>query len=522
MSRMGSAGAAGSSLIRRWTKTVRIFIAVLHISVLTKMPRDCTAPNQNENPADVQSRPYCVASHTTVRVQDSSFENLHMQNDSRTRSARSDFLQSLVAKSAITQDGKDWLIAALDPFHDFAHPIAGYPDADAANTVVSCYQYQTEVKAPAGVAGNWDCHVFNTPLADTATYNVLLESADWSYVAPQVAPQSAIIGPLTIVSAATNGALLPLCPVPATTVSAALPPAPTSDIAGGVSRVIGMGFEVHNTTSALNKQGAVCTYRMPCNAGPNQTGYEIAGPSYADLTGVRYPAPPSSVAQAQRLRGSRTWNAEDGVYANCFQGSIHNPLAEISCKSILINDSQSGSGTALVSPVVTNLPVVTPQRTKTIPFDVTGAMFTGLSNSTTLTVKLRVYVERAPTIYDASLAPLASPSAGYDVNTLQLYAQAINMLPCAVKVNENAAGDWFKAVVSVLKHVAGPVGAVMNTFVPGAGLVGNAVQQIMGQLDNSKPIARQAVARATADAPRVAKKKIVKAPSQKKKLPKRK
>jgi hypothetical protein len=146
---------------------------------------------------------------------------------------------------------------------------------------------------------------------------------------------------------------------------------------------------------------------------------------------------------------------------------------------------------------------IMPTVQKTAPFDTTGAFFTGLSQQTTLLVKLRVYVERAPSFKDYALAPLASPSAGYDINALQLYAQAINMLPCAVKVDENAAGDWFRAVVSVLKHAAGPIGVALNPFLPGASIVGTAVQGMLQQFDQKKPISQQAAKAAVVNRPRI-------------------
>ena len=49
-----------------------------------------------------------------------------------------DFLTSLVDHHQITEDGKEWLTLALDPFHDYNKQVAGYPDADASHTVVSC------------------------------------------------------------------------------------------------------------------------------------------------------------------------------------------------------------------------------------------------------------------------------------------------------------------------------------------------------------------------------------------------
>ncbi len=450
---------------------------------------------------------------------DSSLKNA-MQVDIRTRKDRTDFLSGLVAKNVLTPDGKDWLTAALDPFHDYSHPVAGYPDADCSQTVVSCFQYQMDVAAPLGVAGNWDCHIFNLPTSDTGVFEILVENATHNALSDAAPTQRVNLGLLNIVSAPTGAPLVPTIPATPVQQVACLPAAGNTDLGRGISRVIAMGFEVHNTTATLHKQGSVLSYRMPNSA--TRSSYLATidpGPISDAISATHCLQPPPSLADAQRLKGARTWEAADGVYANCFQSGVHNPLNLASADHIAFSNSfATGAGCAWLTPVGLGAAEIYPTVNRYIPYDTTGAMFTGLSNETTLTIKLRVYVERAPSWQDYSLAPLASPSAGYDVNALQLYAAAINMLPAAVKVNENAAGDWWRGVVNVLKHVAGPIGTVLSPFVPGAGLVGNAIQSIAGQINTAKPIAKQAAERAIQDKPRVT--RTVKVIPQKKPLPK--
>ena len=49
-------------------------------------------------------------------------------------------IEEMVSKHTLTSAGRDWLVLALDPFHDLEKSVAGYPDADSSMTVVSCYQ----------------------------------------------------------------------------------------------------------------------------------------------------------------------------------------------------------------------------------------------------------------------------------------------------------------------------------------------------------------------------------------------
>lgn len=413
------------------------------------------------------------------------------------------FLERLVADRKITMDGKEWLTAALDPFHDYNHQIAGYPDADVSQTTVSCYQYEIPVKNPGvAAADTWDCHVFSTPQMFPTTNPAYTQTADWSRITEPVSPVSYPTGPLSIVCAPSGTALGWPLVTPANFSASCLPATGTEDLASGVSRVIAMGFEVHNTTAEIYKQGSVTTYRMPQAKSQNTSLFSNNGStSYGVVSGYRFSSPPSTVAQANLLKGTRTWEAKDGVYATCFQSTVQNPLLKMANEHGLFDPTSDPGQAATVSgtplfaglPQPTNPTTYVPSANQFMPYDTSGAIFTGLSSQTTLTVKLRVYVERAPTWNEPSLAVLASPSAGYDVLALELYAQAVNMLPAAVKVSENAAGDWWKAVLRVVKHVAGPVGLALSPFVPGAGIVGGAVSSMLGQLDPSKPIAIQAV-----------------------------
>lgn len=418
------------------------------------------------------------------------------------RSQRRNILTDLVDKRVLTEQGKDWLVAALDPFHDFSHPIAGYPDTDAAQTVVSCYNYQTTVVKPAAVVGNWDCHVFNTPLMQRSSMYAASEDAAWSTLTQPATGRNLLFGPLTIFSEASGNQLVPLAAASATEAIQCLPASTTTEISGGDSRVIGIGFEIHNTTAEMYKQGSIITYRTP-QASRHFTEYftNNGGTRMALTSGQRYSMPPGTVAEASRLKSSISWAAKDGAYANCFQSEVSNPITRLSPSAVLFSSPNSpgisdtwisyhadvGAGT-----------VRSPYPSKTMPFDTTGVMLTGLSAETTLLVKMKVYVERSPTWIDTDLAPLASPSAAYDINALQLYAHAVNMLPCAVKVNENAAGDWFKSVLDVMRTVAGPVTEIVGSFVPGAGRIGNAIQTALGQIDARKGISAQVVANAVA------------------------
>lgn len=406
--------------------------------------------------------------------------------------SRPKYLDQLVANRKLTADGRDWLTLALDPFHDLNHQAAGFPDSDGSQTIVSCYQYQVDLGAPAGVVGNWDAHVFTMPTCIPADHALQSISADWKSAAP-IAGAPLKLGPLTIITAAGGANLYPTTDHDVLA-STTLPSLNSTDLASGVTRVIGLGYEVTNTTAEINKQGSVTSYRMPQYASATGAICTVndAISMVASVPVVRWRAPPANTAEANLLKGTRTWDAASGVYATAVLNSVANPLVMVnnSANLYVADPYPNAPGVAVLSPTSVAIgntgpavSVVVPSVTQQMPYDTTGSMFTGLSNATTLTIKLKVYVERAPTYAEPHLAVLATPSAGYDVMALELYSQAISQLPVAVTVSENGAGDWFRGVVRVLKNVAGPLGNAINAFVPGAGLIGTAAQKILGVVD---------------------------------------
>ncbi len=406
---------------------------------------------------------------------------------------RRELLESLVASKALTPDGRDWLTLALDPFHDYNHTLAGYPDADVSETVVACYEYQYQLAAPNGVVGNWDAHIFTTPLMQTEGLLVGNILAGWNRVQQNAAASSVVMGPLTVYASAAGGQLFPATDVFPTTQVGLPSGANAGDFISGISRIIGMGFEVANTTAEVSKQGSCTCYRMPQNPGDTNTAFSNnAGTFVAGYSGKQYASPPMTVQEALLLKGTVTWPASEGCYVVASQSSVSNPLCNVSTPGFIMTNAQNGlSNTALVgaySTIGTNAaPVpslICPLTRKFSPYDVSGAFFSGLSNTTTLQVTYKVYVERAPTQSNSQLAVLASPSAPYDLLALELYSHIVGRLPVAVHVNENAFGDWWKKIMNLISDVAGPVGSALGVFGPTAPIIGTVAKTLAGSASN--------------------------------------
>lgn len=414
----------------------------------------------------------------------------------RLANAPKDVLLALEKAGKLSHDGKEWLTLALDPYHDYEHQVAGYPDADASQTTVSCYQYQKVISAPPNAPANWDAHVYTLPVCYPDGTSLFTLSADWKTMQePNPAVQNWVQGPLNIVTNLAGGEL----GISTSTINAptktTLPAAGVEDLCSGITRVIGMGFEITNTTSELNKQGTLTVYRMPQLGNTYQMKTISNGTLVAPVVGEMWRLPPRTVADANLLKGTKTWAASDGVYCTCLQNSVHNPLRMMESQqlmygsevdpgvaSLVMATQYDAMGAAATAP---NASCVAFPPNQTMPFDTTGVFLTGLSNSTTLSITMKVYVERAPTWKDANLAVLATPSAGYDVRALELYAMVANRLPPGVKVDQNALGDWWRAVTGIIKTVSPSIGLALNPLLPGAAAIGQGVARLTGVVDSS-------------------------------------
>jgi hypothetical protein len=399
-------------------------------------------------------------------------------------------LADLVGKRQLTTDGARWLTLAVDPFHDWNVPIAGYPDADCSNTVVQCFQYQADLAAPAAVT--WDAHIYVNQDFSTAVEEEYKADASADNINLTGAAPGVMSGILKITTCLSGQLLAP-------TKAAAY--APTNgtyaslgtyaDLAKPSSRIVGMGFEIINTSAEIYKQGTITAYKMPqvCEH-TSQLYINAAGTADGILPVRMIREAPSTAAIASNLHGTVAWEAAKGAYVVCTQGTVENPITGVSRNPVLRSETGTiEEGAYLHGTRVGFTPVALPalatqyEDHKHIPFNTHGVMVTGLNANSTLRVRLRVYVERAPGCgtADQGLAVLATPSAVYDTAALKVYSQVAARMPVAVPVDMNAWGDWWRVISAIIKSVAVPVGTALGG--PVGGTVGAGVAGIAMGLD---------------------------------------
>lgn len=320
----------------------------------------------------------------------------------------------------MTAEGKAWMEAALDPFHDSAINPVGYPDAYGGRTIVQTINQQYTIAAPGAV--NWDCHIFNNNDIgllghDAGGVNQFAGSASGANLNANTFALAGTSIPMGFVNMRsctsgipTTGGVASFAAASVTGQTANLNVQITPDTQ---CRLLGFGIEVHNTTAQLYRQGVVTCYRMPQQTTVGQqVGYVSGGAGFINSSVVSNIAP-GSLAQATLLTNSCTWNAEDGAYLIGTQSGVENPfqalnagqrvfvgyaglgLCEMSFSSAAIS---AGAGVGNAPPFLA------------VPFDTVGAYFTGLSPQTTLQVYVRAIVEFAPTpVTNPTLVSLARP-----------------------------------------------------------------------------------------------------------------
>jgi len=213
---------------------------------------------------------------------------------------------------------------------------------------------------------------------------------------------------------------------------------------------------------------------------------------------VYVPKPPLTIAQAQLFPGTRAWEAAKGSYN---VGVFNTP--DVPATGLNFTQPAMYTNTQLENNVLfahtsrtplaaVNSGVATVPNVSWTEMNMSGTFFTGLSNSTTLTINYIVYIERFPTQDDLDLIVSAKRSPEYDIKALELYSEISQSLPVAVTFNENGWGDLWgaitgaaqgalnvarKYVAPVVSYFGGARGQAIGAGIEGVGQIADAFDQ---------------------------------------------
>jgi hypothetical protein len=404
--------------------------------------------------------------------------------------------------SGLTETGRNWITNALDPFHDDPIPLDGIPDRDLGDTAIQYIKRKVTIKKPANVTGTWDCHITSLPLlttikpavkmttplfgASNATCGVLLGDSLIDINNGPLTNRPMMLGTVVAYACRSGDNTWPEFGTdPFDDANTGMPPiadasavpeyyqfdAVNRDDLGGMAKLIGGGFEVHNVTPELYKSGSVTAYMAPQQSIDQVQpvrAWDAANSGGAFTQTFR--TPPANVAQATQYPNSRTWNAGEGCVCPMVLEPQHSTFQPTSVRSPLFRTSDVAYD-ALPHPVdvcvfsdsvaTSNGLTVTPGH-RAAPVLTTGCYFTGLSPETVLTMDVRFVVERRPTAANEMLLSLSSPPARYDPAAIEFYSRLRQMLPPGAPVSWNETGEWWR---QILRHV-GPAAKAVAPFLP--------------------------------------------------------
>jgi hypothetical protein len=385
-------------------------------------------------------------------------------------------LVELERSTVLTKQGKNWLIQALDPFHDTDVPPTGFPDANIGGSIVQEVKSSIQISAPSSVtSGTWDLHAFN--LSNLLSGTVYQGAFLAGFSAAGTTPVGA--GGIVILTGATGNPLnLSSTGANVTVTSLPLP----FDYLTGSSRVVAMGFEGVNTTSDLYRQGLVTVYRQPQPSVQVVNYPTTFGSTAGQCNMFLCNDAPDSIDQAMLLEGSRQWKAADGSYSIVTFASVDCPARQLSNASGVYLTETLSETIATQCAYVQARGAGVNSYLDNHNFNMSGAYYTGLSLQTTITINVVYYIERFPSCFNSTLAVLTSPSIPYDSMALELYARAMTGMPPGVPQHENGLGEWFRDVIDGIRPALSLAGstlsAIPNPYAQVGGTIASALSQV--------------------------------------------
>jgi len=405
-------------------------------------------------------------------------------------------LEKLVNGRKITPSGADWLITALDPFHDTQlKNLQGWPDVETGPSVVRCVKQSYTLAAPSSIPSgtNWDCHVIMWPWHESIPFLPSNSRNNNQVDFLNLTVGQGSVGGIQAYAVPAGTNLLPVVPGVAIATSTL-----GLNYTQGSGRLTGIGFEVTNTTAEIYKQGTAFVWKhMQAAESPASWTFHEAATGNAMVNSVApYRHPPRNAAEAMLIPGTRQWAASEGCY---MVGSFHSvenpPVAAGYVQPVIMLPLSEDQESPNVNTDHIYMPSVNPitfaatddlqyyvPSLKLDPIHQSGALFAGLSYQTNLTLTTIYYYETFPGLPNQDILVLATPSAEYDAEVLNIYSHTIGVSPIGVKVGENGLGDWFMGVIQKASSFISPIlRSIPNPLAQAAGVGLGYVGESMGQ-----------------------------------------
>lgn len=392
-------------------------------------------------------------------------------------------LEGMINRGLLTAPGYEWLKIALDPCHDNAPKgFVGMPSGSCGKSVTCRVVSEFQISKPGYLgAGNWNVCISNNPMVETIGVLRGIADANNAMCNTDVINLHTMSGVEIRYSSGSN----PFPLYAADTVG--LDPEYTK----GPYKVCGVGLECINTTAEIYKQGMYTGGTM------NQTSQNLyAGTinnvtpthtwnGYSTVTFSPFRSIPTTLKELLLIANIVNWPAAEGFYSPVRLKDPYCPSIAMApiAPLLLQNDLASGhlgpGGPGDLTTYIPTNPCLVPLlRQQEAENELGGVwalaegagiyhcdssinMFTGLSDQTSLTLRVVWYIERFPNDQEPSIVVLSRPAPDYDPVALELYNHVVQSMPHAVMFKDNPDWEWWKSVGKMLAGAAAPMLAMV-------------------------------------------------------------
>lgn len=382
-------------------------------------------------------------------------------------------LARLIQGKQLTPEGLNWLAKSLDMFHDTPLTASGLPDGQNTRTTVQEIRKQIQVSKPTThtALNTWECRIDITPLIQSYS-----SAGNWyltpgSIVNGGSAP-TGLLGTVRFyggVSVNSCDSGVNMFSVAGATSSDGLMLPATDD----PRRVIGISFEVLNTTPQLYAGGAVTVFRNPTSVSKSNAWYTGVGVLQQNAhiaSGLT-----TSYDVLTNNPDTLTWEAMKGCYVTGTLPNVEDTeFTQFTPAGIMLSPWTANiAGTQVLWwGQAGNPPQLQDFRLQNINFG--GAWFTGLHENSTLTITAKYLVEDLVPVSDTNF-PFSRPAPMRDDVALEIYSRALAEMPAGCTQGENPLGEWFNTVMDAIGDWAPKIGSLLPGF---GGIAGNAVSTL--------------------------------------------
>ncbi len=364
-------------------------------------------------------------------------------------------------KTKLRPDSYDWLVSAVDPFHDFEHPIEGAPDACLGRSFTRKF---TQTSTISAAAEDDNISLFFTGChggSDAMFYS-------WGpdgYCDALAAGVS--LYPIMVLRNAvgTQPNFTRYCAGTSTSLGGFT----TRQVATVPSRLVSIGVEITDTTQALYRRGTLAVAHA--NATAVDGFYTTADVAPVPVHFFQPSPMPCTMTPLMAHGGAYIGPAAKGVYVQGRMNAIQPPVAGRYTTSnnttygfpgkhpLLAENVGTGTNLNLIAPTVNNGDALTGANFNVrntwsdsgfAPFVI---QMMGLSVESTFQITVKTTVEYFPTCQFSFELGLATYSPAYDPEAFRIYHEVMRQIPAGVPVSMNAAGDFWRMIVTAARRV---------------------------------------------------------------------